>query len=685
MIRKDPQRKKNYLILISFVISLIVLTAFDSIASPFLYDDFSESYINTNRWKQAEFVREVDVSNHRLLSKLGTPNPITIEAYPHKNTNDLVFFDPQSIHAVQADVSILEKNITNSGLVRAIVGGRWYHYYVSGQGGYVWGEIAVNGDGAGLKATWSVLKLDSYYSVVETLGTGDFATTITIGGNNTLYISYDETANQFTFKIGAEEQTFGPSDLPVGDGIGIDAWKYLLIQVEVADSASSGYISAAFSNVYVNDLPYEDFSSSLLDPTKWWVSSSTINSDEFVREISGGSFRSKIRKPGSSAMVLSCLEFVNPSSVRSISTKVTPMQYQNGDNWASRVEAHITGHFYNEGTSNIDYAGEVEAKIWIGGNWNGGGAIPTAHWWVRKWTDSQGSFFTILDQGTFAIPTVLGNSYVLSIEFTGNQLTFKIAEVATSTSEEYTYVPATSVNPPNIQLKEIGTLISNNSGLDPTIEALFDDVMIEDWTTADISLISPIGGETWSAGSVQKIHWSYFGNVGARVKIELLKGGVVNRTIKSLVPKGSGGNGSFDWHIPSTQVTGSDYRIRITSTRNDSYTDTSADFAIVGASSPTISVVSPNGGDSWIPGTTQTIRWSYTGNPGSYVKIELLKAGVVNRIIKPSISKGSGGNGSCRWRIPSTQATGSDYRIRITSTRNGSYTDTSDNDFTISK
>jgi hypothetical protein len=82
-------------------------------------------------------------------------------------------------------------------------------------------------------------------------------------------------------------------------------------------------------------------------------------------------------------------------------------------------------------------------------------------------------------------------------------------------------------------------------------------------------------------------------------------------------------------------------------------------------------------------GSTQTISWTYTGNPGAYVKIELLKGGVVNRTIAGLVSKGTGGAGSKTWAIPSTQAPGNDYTIRITSTSNSGFTDTSDNNFTI--
>jgi len=215
-----------------------------------------------------------------------------------------------------------------------------------------------------------------------------------------------------------------------------------------------------------------------------------------------------------------------------------------------------------------------------------------------------------------------------------------------------------------------------------TVLSAWSDTLSVIINSVGISVVGPNGGETFTAGSTQTIRWSYAGNPGAFVKIELLKAGVVNRTIASFASKGSGGGGSHNWTIPTNQAPGTDYRVRVTSTSKRGYTDMSdSDFSIA---APTITVVSPNGGETLTAGSTQTIRWSYSGNPGAFVKIELLKGGMANRTIASFASKGSGGSGSHNWHIPSTQVTGLDYRIRI-STMNGSYTDTSDNDFTIGK
>jgi len=109
-----------------------------------------------------------------------------------------------------------------------------------------------------------------------------------------------------------------------------------------------------------------------------------------------------------------------------------------------------------------------------------------------------------------------------------------------------------------------------------------------------------------------------------------------------------------------------------------------ADLTVSATFSRAITLTSPNGGENWIRGTIYAVTWTYAGNPGS-VNIELLRAGVVQRMIASGVSIGSSGAGSYNWYIPKNEWGGSDYTIRITNTTNSSFTDVSDGPFIISK
>ncbi len=98
-----------------------------------------------------------------------------------------------------------------------------------------------------------------------------------------------------------------------------------------------------------------------------------------------------------------------------------------------------------------------------------------------------------------------------------------------------------------------------------------------------------------------------------------------------------------------------------------------------------LTVISPNGGESWPAGTIHSIQWNYTGEPGATVKIELLKAGAVVSTVTGGTAMGGGGSGSFRWTIPGDQVPGTDYRIKISSTTIAGCSDTSDSDFAITR
>jgi hypothetical protein len=165
------------------------------------------------------------------------------------------------------------------------------------------------------------------------------------------------------------------------------------------------------------------------------------------------------------------------------------------------------------------------------------------------------------------------------------------------------------------------------------------------------------------------------------VKIEILKAGAVLQTIND---DNDGSKNS--WVMSSGLGTGTDYKVRITSVSNPSITDTSdGTFTITsGTTASSITVTSPNDGQTWKRGTTQTITWSYSGSPGSNVKIVLLKGSTQVGTLVSTTPVGSGGKGSYTWKIARSSTTGTNYKVSIQSTSQSSIKDTSDSYFTIS-
>ena len=198
-------------------------------------------------------------------------------------------------------------------------------------------------------------------------------------------------------------------------------------------------------------------------------------------------------------------------------------------------------------------------------------------------------------------------------------------------------------------------------------------------STTSIALASPNGEESYSLGSVLPFSWTYTGNPGPTVNIEVLKGTLVLKVLPA-IPVGSEGSGSYSLTIPYSTPLGNDYRVRVTSTSYPAYTDTSDKSFTITA--PTITITAPDNGDTWQQGSTQSIQWDYTGNPGPTVKIEAIKGSAV-RVIAASAPLGSGGSGSFTLTIPPTIPSGSDYQIRVTSTSYPACADTSDGTFEI--
>jgi hypothetical protein len=201
------------------------------------------------------------------------------------------------------------------------------------------------------------------------------------------------------------------------------------------------------------------------------------------------------------------------------------------------------------------------------------------------------------------------------------------------------------------------------------------DGNIFDFSDADFTLLNeiivttPNGGESWQRGTANTINWT--DNLNGNVKIELFRGGVFDSEITPSTPS----DGSFSWDIPVTTAADTEYTVKITSVDNASVFDISdSNFEIFEGM---ITITLPNGGESWLAGTTHAITW--LDNINENVKIELFKGGFLHSVIDALTSS----DGNYFWNIPFTLETGSDYTVKITSVDDPSITDSSNANFTI--
>lgn len=202
-----------------------------------------------------------------------------------------------------------------------------------------------------------------------------------------------------------------------------------------------------------------------------------------------------------------------------------------------------------------------------------------------------------------------------------------------------------------------------------------------------ITVLSPNGGETWCMGQTYPITWNYT-NLTGNVYIQLVPYSSTStqpaQTIATNVPIA---DGSYTWAIPATINLNGLYKIRIVwISVLDVYIADESDgpFTISsGYVTPSITVTSPNGGETWYTGQTYPITWNYTNLTGT-VRIELVSPSmtpVANIIAETPIE-----DGVYNWTIPNTILPASFYRIHIVWISNLTvyFGDVSDADFTIS-
>ncbi|MDZ4182934.1 MAG: Ser-Thr-rich GPI-anchored membrane family protein [Candidatus Cloacimonadaceae bacterium] len=202
-----------------------------------------------------------------------------------------------------------------------------------------------------------------------------------------------------------------------------------------------------------------------------------------------------------------------------------------------------------------------------------------------------------------------------------------------------------------------------------------------------ITVLSPNGGEIWQSGETHAINWEYF-DLEGEVKISLVQSANTPEIV--IAPEVPIQTGNFMWTIPANIPPGTNYRVHIVwlSMMTVYFGDVSdAPFSIINDDPPPpppptgITVLSPNGGETWMAGTMHPITWSAPGIT-SMMQIILLGANNPNggEII---IAQAVPNSGIFHWMIPATFPVGENYLVRVRALANIPIFDDSDAFFSI--
>lgn len=187
---------------------------------------------------------------------------------------------------------------------------------------------------------------------------------------------------------------------------------------------------------------------------------------------------------------------------------------------------------------------------------------------------------------------------------------------------------------------------------------------------ASISVSFPNGGESWLAGTLALVQWTST-NLTGNVTIELSRDG--GSTYATLFPV-TADDGVEAWPVTGPGTTQA--RIRITSIDIPTVSDVSD--AVFTITQPTLTMVSPNGGETWPVTSIGMVQWNSSVVTGP-VRIALSRNGGLS--FPEVLFASTPDDGAEPWQVSGPPTTAA--RIRVTSLTDTTVTAASAADFTI--
>ncbi|MDQ1352871.1 MAG: hypothetical protein QG657_3177 [Acidobacteriota bacterium] len=187
-----------------------------------------------------------------------------------------------------------------------------------------------------------------------------------------------------------------------------------------------------------------------------------------------------------------------------------------------------------------------------------------------------------------------------------------------------------------------------------------------------ITVISPNGGETLNAGNTHKITWAGTRSVG-NVEIEY---STDRGSSWKTVSTSTANDGGYDWKVPNDPSDTCLLRISEIGMDEEVSDVTDSVFSIVLPTNPTLTLISPNGGEALRVGSSCRIAWSSIGTIGN-VRLEYCTQGDASWM---EIAAAIPNNGVYDWTVPDNPSMNCLIRI---SEADGEPSDISDTMFSI--
>ena len=192
-----------------------------------------------------------------------------------------------------------------------------------------------------------------------------------------------------------------------------------------------------------------------------------------------------------------------------------------------------------------------------------------------------------------------------------------------------------------------------------------------------ITVLTPNGGESGTRCSAYNITWAAGGTSGVYKLEYSVDGGSNWLLIANNVSTGCTGNNCvYSWTLPN--VLTSQLKVRVSDVADATKVDVSDGNMSVTVPPNPVTLLSPNGGETWVAGTTQNITYQY-GSGTTQVSLEYSEDNGQSWV---AIASNITANGSYAWVVPNTPSTST--LVKVTGNQfNGCDYDVSNAVFTI--